>query len=66
MQNILALLMVALAAGYLARRSWRYFAARKQSAGCGSACGGCPSNGESTMVTKPLVTVESLRQTGPQ
>ena len=61
MQNIFALLIVALACGYLIRKAWRYFAARKQSVGCGSACGGCAAGGKSLGEAKPLVSIEPLR-----
>jgi hypothetical protein len=61
MQNLLALLVVALAAGYLVRRGWRYFADRKSSVGCGSGCNGCASQNDSTM-PKPLVTIDSLQR----
>jgi hypothetical protein len=65
MQNILALFVVGAAVGYLVRRAWRYFAARKQSVGCGSACGGCAAGEGSKIVTKPLVSVDSLRRQLP-
>jgi hypothetical protein len=60
MQNILALLIVASACGYLMRKAWRYFAARKQSVGCGSACGGCAAGSKSLGEAKPLVSIDSL------
>jgi hypothetical protein len=73
MQNIIALLIVAVAVGYLVRRGWRYFAARKSAAGCG-ACGSCPtSNGsaaaangpsENLGTAKPLVTIDLMPSAG--
>ncbi|HTQ37573.1 MAG TPA: FeoB-associated Cys-rich membrane protein [Pirellulales bacterium] len=71
MQNILALLIVAAAVGYLIRRGWRYFAARKSAAACASGCGSCSAN-EGNVVTnrlgttKPLVTIDGLRSQRPQ
>jgi hypothetical protein len=41
MQEFFALIIVAIAAAYLAWRGWKFFTARKKSIGCGSACGGC-------------------------
>lgn len=41
-QDLAALGIVLAAAGYLARLAWNALT-RKQSAGCGSACGGCPT-----------------------
>jgi hypothetical protein len=61
MQNLVALFIVAVAAGYLVRRGWRFFAARK-SAGCGNGCGSCPASGDATVVTKPIVTIEALQK----
>lgn len=56
MQDYLALAIVAVSAGYLARRGWQFFAARKQTAGCGSACGGCASNGTKEVIQIKLST----------
>lgn len=39
MQLTVTLIVVGLAAGYVARAAWRTFAGRK--AGCGSGCGAC-------------------------
>jgi hypothetical protein len=58
MQNAFALLIVAAAAGYLARRTWGLAKRRKQSA-CG-ACGSCASGGN-TQTTLPMVTIEPLK-----
>lgn len=53
MQDLLAILIVAVAAGYLARRMWLRVAGRKSGA-CGS-CSNCgPAGAERP---KPLVTI---------
>ncbi|HZZ29735.1 MAG TPA: FeoB-associated Cys-rich membrane protein [Pirellulales bacterium] len=64
MQNIIALFIVAAAVGYLLRRGWRYFAAKK-SAGCASGCGSCASNSKNIPDAKPLVTIDALRSSRP-
>jgi FeoB-associated Cys-rich membrane protein len=70
MQNVLALLIVAAAVGYLIRQGWRYFAARKSGAGCGSGCGSCSASENGVVngslgTTKPLVTIDMLRSKQP-
>jgi hypothetical protein len=57
MQNIIALLIVATAAGFLGWRGWKIVAARKSGGGCGS-CGACPNNGEAGLKITPLVTID--------
>jgi hypothetical protein len=60
MQNLIALAIVAVAAGYLGWRGWKLLAGRK-AAGCGSACGGCPVNNDALPQQKPLVTIKPLQ-----
>ncbi len=61
MQTYVALFIVALAAAYLGRRSWKFVAGRR-SAGCGSACGSCPaSENHGLPAQKPLVTIAPLK-----
>jgi len=50
-QDLIALAIVCLAAGYLARLAWGAFG-RKAESGCGSACGKC-STGANTSRTRP-------------
>ena len=56
MQNIFALLIVAVAASYLAWRTWNLAKRRKQSA-CGG-CGSCPAGDNTQAKVLPLVTIE--------
>src|SRR5262249_12835262 len=55
MQDILAILIAAAAAAFLAYRGWQRLAARR--AGCG-ACSHCPSN--SSLKATPLVTISPI------
>jgi hypothetical protein len=61
MQNVIAILIVAMAAVYLGWRGWCVFA-RKRAAGCGSGCGSCPVS-QSTGATETLVTIKPLAPT---
>lgn len=56
-QNLIAMGLVAGAAGYLGRRSWLALARRK--AGCG-ACSNCPADALQSADGKPLVTLGSM------
>lgn len=58
-QDAMALIAVAVAGGYLARRSW--LAISRKRAGCGG-CGSCAS---SSGGPKNLVTIELPRKTQP-
>jgi hypothetical protein len=53
MQDILAMLIVAVAAGYLARQAWWRFS-RKQDGSCGS-CSSCSSS--ESIKSRPLVSI---------
>jgi hypothetical protein len=56
MQDILAILIVAIAASFLARRGWQRFARRQ-----GGACGSCPScSASDSLHSKPLVTITPI------
>jgi hypothetical protein len=57
MQDVLAILIVAIAAAFLALRGWQRFARRQ-----GGACGSCPScsSGDS-LQSKPLVTITPVK-----
>lgn len=53
MQDILAISIVAIAAGYLARQGWLRFSRKT-----GGSCGSCPSCGSNDSVkSRPLVTI---------
>jgi len=53
MQDILAISIAAIAAGYLARQAWLRFS-RKQ----GGACGSCPScSANDSIKSRPLVNI---------
>ncbi|MCA9222847.1 MAG: FeoB-associated Cys-rich membrane protein [Planctomycetales bacterium] len=68
-QDILALLIIAVAAMYVARRAWLTLRGGK-SGGC-STCRGCPSGQESSADNSPtprelpIIPVESLRVLSP-
>jgi hypothetical protein len=56
MQDAIAILIVAIAAVFLARRGWQRFARRQ-----GGACGSCPSCSSSeALQSKPLVTITPI------
>jgi hypothetical protein len=54
-QNIIVIVCIALAGGYLAARAWRVIAGTKLG-GCGT-CGSCESNQPSA---KPFLSIESI------
>ena len=58
-QDLIALALVALAAGYLGWQGWRVFARRQASACGGGGCSSC--NAASTVEGKPLVTISSQK-----
>ncbi|HKD37219.1 MAG TPA: hypothetical protein VKB78_10470 [Pirellulales bacterium] len=53
-QNLIAIVLVAAAAGYLGRRGWTAIAGRRR--GCG-ACSTCPAESIQSANGKPLVTL---------
>jgi hypothetical protein len=56
MQDAIAILIVAIAAGFLARRGWQRFARRQD-----GACGSCPScSANDAVPSKPLVTITPI------
>ena len=56
-QDIAALAIVFLAAGYLVRPAWNAVA-RKQTSGCGPACGGCSTQSTSNgAIPEHVVTI---------
>jgi len=55
MQDAIAILIVAVAAAFLARRGWRHFM-RRVSGACGS-CVSCPA---SASTSQPLVSIAPL------
>jgi hypothetical protein len=58
-QQILTLTIVAAAAGYLVRRTWRHVSGRRIG-GCG-ACAGCEATpGKEGPAAKPLIPLETL------
>jgi FeoB-associated Cys-rich membrane protein len=59
MQNVIALLIVAAAFGYIGWRGWTTIAAKRKSAGCGS-CGSCPNTEAGGATIKPLITIQPL------
>ena len=61
-QDIFALALVSLAAGYLGWQTWRLVARRRASACGGGSCAGC--NAASTVAGKPLVTIQGLESAG--
>lgn len=69
-QEVLAGLLVALAASYLARGVWRTISGQKKP-GCG-ACGNCPSeppDSQQPNAAPPIVTITQLdpaKTTGPR
>ena len=56
MQDLLAILIVAIAAGFLIRRAWQRIA-RRQSGACGS-CSNCGA--ADSLKSKPLVTIMQI------
>jgi hypothetical protein len=53
MQNVIAILIVAAAAAYLARMAWLRFYSQK-----GGSCGSCPScSANDSIKQRPLVTI---------
>ena len=56
--QIVTLAIVALAVGYLLRRTWGVLASKRQS-GCG-ACGSCPAQAAGTSTEPQVLSVESL------
>lgn len=57
-QDLIALALVAIAAGYLGWHGWR-FIARRRATGCGGGCSGCAAGEKGASVDgKPLVTIE--------
>jgi hypothetical protein len=57
MQDVIAILIVAAAAGFLVRRAWRRVLRRS-----GGACGGCSTcPGSDSMKTHELVTLQPLK-----
>ena len=59
MQNLIALLIVAAAIGYVGWRGWATIAAKRKSPACGS-CGSCPNTETGGAKIKPLVTIQPL------
>jgi hypothetical protein len=59
MQDYLALSIFAVAAAYLVWRGWKFFAARKKSKACGSACGGCEKNDSLVAVEVHAISLQS-------
>ncbi len=59
-QDLIALAIVAAAAGYLVRRGWLTFV-RKRAGGCGAGCGSCAA-GSNQAEGKPLVTIGEIRR----
>ncbi|HEY5316051.1 MAG TPA: FeoB-associated Cys-rich membrane protein [Pirellulales bacterium] len=57
-QDLLVTLLVAAAAGYLARRAWSLVSSRR-AGGCGSACGGCASKSPES---SDIVQIEPPKQ----
>ncbi|MBA3314448.1 MAG: FeoB-associated Cys-rich membrane protein [Planctomycetaceae bacterium] len=57
MELAITLLIVALAAAVVARRSWRLFHTGGK-AGCGSGCGSCPAGGAKDSKVGKLVSLE--------
>jgi hypothetical protein len=55
-QDILALVLVAVAAAYIGWRSW-LAVFRRRAAGCGSGCGKCASD-----APKPVIQIEPIGQ----
>ncbi|HEX2476349.1 MAG TPA: FeoB-associated Cys-rich membrane protein [Lacipirellulaceae bacterium] len=55
MQDVIAILIVAFAAAFLARRGWRHFMSRST-----GACGTCASCPASASTTQPLITISPL------
>ena len=47
-QDLIALAIVCMAAGYLARLAWRAFG-RKAEGGCGTSCGKCSAGANATI-----------------
>jgi hypothetical protein len=59
-QDVAAIALVGLSAGYLAWQGWRYVFRRK-TAGCAAgSCSGCASSAQSTSDGKPLLTLKAL------
>ncbi|HTN75463.1 MAG TPA: FeoB-associated Cys-rich membrane protein [Pirellulaceae bacterium] len=56
-QNLIALTIVAGAAGFLGREGWRWLF-KKQASGCGSACSGCGT-------TKQIVSLDLTYPAAP-
>jgi len=53
MQDIIAISIVAIAAGYLARQAWLRFSRKS-----GGSCGSCPSCGSNDSIkSRPLITI---------
>jgi hypothetical protein len=59
MQNLIVLLIVAVALSYIAWRSWNTIAAKRKSTGCGS-CGSCSNTEAGGATIKPLVTIQPI------
>jgi hypothetical protein len=59
-QELVALMVVALAAGYLTRRAWRLVSGKK-SGGCGT-CSSCGTT--STNPNGEVISIESLVESG--
>jgi hypothetical protein len=55
MQDLIAILIVCVAAAFLVRRAWQHFTLRR-SGSCGS-CPNCPSAGGSNV---PLITISPI------
>jgi len=69
-QSIIAMLLVAVSASYLASRGWQVVM-RKQAPGCASGCGSCPANNEKPNVgerqpgngkDKVFVTLDGMKR----
>jgi len=64
-QTIVVLLIVLVAAAYLAYRGWLIVSGKKAggcgSGACGTSCGKSEEPGETGLVTRPFVGIDELR-----
>jgi hypothetical protein len=62
MQNVLAIIIVALAATYLAWRAWQFIFAKRKAAGCSSGCQQCPATNDSPTLVNLEVPLRNKKE----